>query len=174
MASGTATIPKGATGKTRKARAIPLNIATPVEGLTLLQVFAEQKSYREKVLGRAVEDSDVIFTNFTGLNSTLKRNCAWAGIYDVEKDQNSKGEQVFWHALRHTAATNLCKYVQPAVAQKMLGHANINITMSYYTHIQVEDSYQAMVGMFSAGSSAGKSLNRPRGLVALWAKDSDD
>lgn len=131
----------------------------------MLQVFAEQKSYREKVLGRAVEDSDVIFTNFTGLNSTLKRNCAWAGIYDVEKDQNSKGEQVFWHALRHTAATNLCKYVQPAVAQKMLGHANINITMSYYTHIDTDDIAAAMNGMFGVGIGADENAKGPRGLV---------
>jgi integrase len=45
------------------------------------------------------------------------------------------GEGFTFHSLRHTFATTLAaKGVNPATAQKMLGHSDIRMTLAIYTH----------------------------------------
>jgi integrase len=45
------------------------------------------------------------------------------------------GEGFTFHSLRHTFATTLAaKGVNPATAQKMLGHSDIRMTLAIHTH----------------------------------------
>lgn len=48
------------------------------------------------------------------------------------------------HSLRHTHATQLMKHgVHPKVASERLGHANINLTLSTYSHALPQMQQQA-------------------------------
>ncbi len=60
--------------------------------------------------------------------------------------ENDYGKADF-HSLRHTFCTMLAKSgVQPQVAQRLMRHSSIDLTMNYYTHILIEDKASA-IGM---------------------------
>ncbi len=55
------------------------------------------------------------------------------------------GKWIDFHCLRHTFATNLARAgVAPKVAQDLLRHSDINMTMKVYTHTLREDRLAAM------------------------------
>ena len=52
------------------------------------------------------------------------------------------------HSFRHTFATLLArKGVLPAVAQKLMRHSDIRLTMNVYTHLDVADTAGAVAGI---------------------------
>ena len=70
----------------------------------------------------------------------LKTDLEFAGV-DYE---NEYGKADF-HSLRHTFCTMLAKSgVQPQVAQRLMRHSSIDLTMNYYTHILIEDKAEAI------------------------------
>jgi integrase len=61
------------------------------------------------------------------------------------------GEGFTFHSLRHTFATTLAaKGVNPATAQKMLGHSDIRMTLAIYTHATDEMQDAATAALESA------------------------
>lgn len=61
----------------------------------------------------------------------IRKDCEDAGI----EPENHKGKIKF-HSLRHTCGSFLAaKGVHPKVAQQIMRHANIDLTMSLYTHV---------------------------------------
>ncbi len=55
------------------------------------------------------------------------------------------------HSLRHTFATTLAeKGVHPSTAQKMLGHSDIRMTLTIYTHATDEMQDAATAALESA------------------------
>ena len=71
----------------------------------------------------------------------MKTDLASAGIpYADDSDRDADA-----HALRHTFCTNLARAgVHPAVAQKLMRHSTILMTMRFYTHVLRESEIGAM------------------------------
>ena len=58
------------------------------------------------------------------------------------------GETVDFHSLRHTFGTMLAKRgVHPKVAQDLMRHSTINLTMNLYTHTILDDRAKATEGL---------------------------
>jgi integrase len=61
------------------------------------------------------------------------------------------GEGFTFHSLRHTFATTLAANgVNPATAQKMLGHSDVRMTLAIYTHATDEMQDAATAALESA------------------------
>jgi len=70
----------------------------------------------------------------------IRADCKAAGI----ELENHKGKIKF-HSLRHTCGSFLAaKGVHPKVAQQIMRHANINLTMSLYTHVLRDSEAEAV------------------------------
>ena len=58
---------------------------------------------------------------------------------------DSYGRTIDVHSLRHTFATLLARNgVSPAIAQKLMRHSDIRLTMNIYTHIELTDTADAV------------------------------
>ena len=66
-------------------------------------------------------------------NQELKEKCPWSTEEEMVKIDFSP------HNFRHTYATNLFYAgVSPKVAQYLLGHSSIQVTLDIYTHLEKE------------------------------------
>ena len=84
---------------------------------------------------------DRVFRVPAELVKTLKRDLAHAGI----PFRDESGRTVDVHALRHTTATLLSRAnVPPRVAQQILRHSDIKLTMQVYTDVQKTDEIHAV------------------------------
>lgn len=64
---------------------------------------------------------------------------------DYNAVAKEKIQQLTPHTCRHTFCTNMAKRgMNPKILQYIMGHANIGITMDYYTHINVKDAKEEM------------------------------
>ena len=69
-------------------------------------------------------------------NLTRKKDFLRGGIELVDDE----GRVADLHALRTTFGTNLARCgVPPAIAQTLMRHSSIDLTMKYYTKLTVED-----------------------------------
>ena len=78
-----------------------------------------------------------------GLNflRTFNLDLAAAGI----AKRDSQGRTVDVHSMRHTFATLLARNgVSPSVAQKLMRHSDIRLTMNTYTHLDLADTAGAV------------------------------
>ena len=91
-------------------------------------------------------------THKTGKLFNIKRNflrsfnldLAAAGIAKID----AQGRTVDVHSLRHTFATLLARNgVSPAVAQKLMRHSDIRLTMNTYTQLDLADTSEAVAGL---------------------------
>ena len=72
---------------------------------------------------------------------TFNLDLAAAGI----AKRDSQGRTVDVHSLRHTFATLLARNgVSPSVAQKLMRHSDIRLTMNTYTHLDLADTAGAV------------------------------
>jgi integrase len=94
---------------------------------------------------RAVkEKSSAVFRVPVELVKILKRDLAAAGI----PYRDERGKTVDVHALRHTTATNLGRAkVAPRLAQKILRHSDIKLTLQVYTDEDHFDEGEALEAM---------------------------
>ena len=61
------------------------------------------------------------------------------------------GKRTYPHLMRHSYATwALSKGMNPVTLAKILGHANLTMIMTTYSHLVVADTYDAMMRMMSA------------------------
>jgi integrase len=62
--------------------------------------------------------------------------------------RDAQGRTVDVHSLRHTFATLLARGgVTPTVAQKLMRHSDIRLTMSTCTHLELADTAGAVAGL---------------------------
>jgi integrase len=136
--------------KTRKARVIPMldGLAEDLDGL---------RENHITVLGRPLRPSDRVFLSPEG--------CAWPShtvnvtrilhrlLEDAGIDRlDAQGKRVDVHALRHSFASRLARSGVPIThAQKLLGHATIEMTAQTYVHLDPEDLRDAMRRIEVAG-----------------------
>lgn len=59
--------------------------------------------------------------------------------------ENEAEDVVDFHSLRHTCGTRLAKAgVSPQVAQRIMRHSSMELTLKYYTHLTLEDKASAL------------------------------
>ena len=52
--------------------------------------------------------------------------------------------KIRWHSMRHTAASMLLSLgTNPKLLQQTLGHADVKVTLSVYSHLMKDDSAEA-------------------------------
>ena len=100
---------------------------------------------QHRVLGRAPRKDDRVFLTARGrpwradtghVRRLLEPIWRAAGI----ERENSRGEHVDVHSLRHTAATRMARAGLPmAKLQRFMGHQDPRTTQRYYDHLEVED-----------------------------------
>lgn len=110
---------------------------------TAYEVLMELKNQKEKRKQKVIsfEFADHVFLNRNGKllpNSNydryLARLCEKAGI-----------EKISMHTLRHTFATRCIESgMKPKTLQKILGHANITMTMDLYVHVTEDEKEREM------------------------------
>ncbi len=62
--------------------------------------------------------------------------------------RDAHGRTVDVHCLRHTFATLLARNgVSPGVAQKLMRHSDIRLTMNTYTHLDLADTADAVASL---------------------------
>ena len=60
----------------------------------------------------------------------------------------AQGRTVDVHCLRHTFATLLARNgVSPSIAQKLMRHSDIRLTMNTYTHLDLADTAGAVASL---------------------------
>ena len=75
---------------------------------------------------------------------TFNLDLAAAGI----AKRDAHGRTVDVHCLRHTFATLLARNgVSPSVAQKLMRHSDIRLTMNTYTHLDLADTASAVAAL---------------------------
>jgi len=85
--------------------------------------------------------SEKLFTLTPGLNAIFNKDLQAAGI----SKQDERGRYADIHALRYTYGTNLARMgVHPKMAQILMRHATIELTMSLYTDPQLFDKMEAV------------------------------
>ncbi|HZZ42449.1 MAG TPA: site-specific integrase [Tepidisphaeraceae bacterium] len=73
----------------------------------------------------------------------LRADCVAAGVDTSDVD---------FHALRHTFVTRLAETnVHPKIAQVLARHANVETTLSFYTHFHTDDERKALSSLPSVG-----------------------
>ena len=88
----------------------------------------------------------------------LRADCEAAGI-NHEDDGRGK---IDFHSLRHTTGSLLAaSEVHPKIAQSLMRHSNINLTMSRYTHIFQGQESQAIESLPDFSNRLGS--NRKHG-----------
>ena len=66
----------------------------------------------------------------------LKRDLGAAGI----EYRDGHDRVLDFHALRHTFGTNLARAgVAPKVAQELMRHSDVNLTLGIYSHVEMQD-----------------------------------
>ena len=133
---------RAAYSKRRREDVQPLRADTA----TLLQEFLRDKMPDVKAFGGTC-------TQLTKRTSDLlKADLADAGIPYVDES----GRYADFHSLRHTTGSLLAASgVHPKVAQSLMRHSDINLTMSRYTHTLAGQEAEAVAGLpdFSLPSS---------------------
>lgn len=105
----------------------------------LMKIKNQQTQHQRKVL--SFEFADHIFLNRNGnllpnsnYDRYLEKLCVKAGI-----------EKISMHTLRHTFATRCIESgMKPKTLQKILGHANISMTMDLYVHVTEDEKQKEM------------------------------
>ena len=118
-------------------RAIPV----PKPVLRLLKDHQKVQDREKLIQGHRYKDKGLVFSTITG-NYISPRNFTRT-FAQIRKKAGLEG--VSPHVLRHTFATRLSDLgVHPRVAQQLLGHANMQLTMEVYTHPDMQQRLQAV------------------------------
>jgi integrase len=92
----------------------------------------------------AKEAGELVFEVPAQMNKILKRDLAWAGI----PYRDDLGRVFDFHSLRHTMASHMGKKkVAPRIAQKLLRHSDIKLTMQTYTDERLLDEAEALAAL---------------------------
>ena len=98
-----------------------------------------------------------VFNVPTGLIRILDRDIAAAGIPKVD----DRGRHVDVHALRHSFGTHLSAGgVAPRVAQELMRHSSIDLTMNTYTDAKLLDLHGALLALPALELGTGAEADR--------------
>lgn len=101
--------------------------------------------------------------NFPGKDRVidmLRKDLADAGI----PDQDEQGKVIDFHSFRHTTGTWLAQAgVHPRVAQEIMRHSDINLTMSTYTHVLREQHVEAVKKLPDLSGAYSRAENMATG-----------
>jgi integrase len=132
--------------KSGKQRVLPLSD-------TLVREIRELRGVHERVLGRPVRQSEVVFRSPEGAAyrplsktpmRTLSRILDKAKIAQIDE----QGRVLDVHSLRHTCASRLARRGVPiTTTQRLLGHSSVELTSRYYTHLELNDLRAAVESM---------------------------
>jgi len=87
--------------------------------------------------GQPSADTPLFDIDWRNLLRTFNLDLAAAGI----PKRDAQGRTVDVHCLRHTFATLLARNgVSPSVAQKLMRHSDIRLTMNTYTNLDLADT----------------------------------
>jgi integrase len=115
--------------KTPKSRRV---IALPTVALEALRQHRARQAETKLQLGGRYNDHDLVCTQADG-------SPWWSSGFDRafrKARKQARVEDVRFHDLRHTHATQLLKAgVHPKVVSERLGHASIGITLDTYSHV---------------------------------------
>ena len=122
----------GARSKSASSRTIPVSAE-------LVRLYAD---YLHGEYGEL--DSDYVFVNLFGHNHG--RPLAYPAVYDlVRRLRRRTGIDFDPHWWRHTAATRMLRDgVAVESVSKLLGHASITTTLTFYGHLTVEDARRVL------------------------------
>jgi integrase len=142
--------------KSRKERSIPL----------LPTLVAELRSLQPEhvaVLGRALRPNDLVFRSPEGcpwprhsvnINRMLRRLLAAAEIERLD----ARGLKFDVHACRHSFASRLARAGVPIThAQKLLGHATVEMTAKVYVHLG-EEQMRAAIDRIETGTERLRTI----------------
>ena len=88
----------------------------------------------------------------------LRADLREAGI----PDRDDSGRIVDFHSLRHTTGTLLAAAgVHPKVAQSLMRYSDINLTMSRYTHVLIEQETAAVAALPDLASTQAEAGRAP-------------
>ena len=100
----------------------------------------------------------------------LRKDLAVAGI----PYEDDRGRFLDFHSLRHTFGTNLAKAgVSPKLAQELMRHSDVNLTMGIYSHADLPDMATAVERLPSFPNSSANEFRATgtdpvvAGLVAV-------
>ncbi|MDD6794075.1 MAG: tyrosine-type recombinase/integrase, partial [Clostridiaceae bacterium] len=94
---------------------------------------------------------------FDSTNIRKRFNKIIDNINNNEPNENKKIKHRKFHDLRHTYATRLFELgEEPKTVQKLLGHANLSITMDTYTHVLEEVKRNAVSKLDNLYNSMNK------------------
>lgn len=98
----------------------------------LLQEHKDKQAAQWVMLGKALKDDDLIFSDLEGkplLPDTVSH--AW-----VKLVKRTGLEGIRFHDARHTHASLMLKQgIHPKIVQERLGHATISTTLDLYSHV---------------------------------------
>jgi integrase len=98
----------------------------------LLQEHKDKQAAQWVMLGKALKDDDLIFSDLEGkplLPDTVSH--AW-----VKLGKRTGLEGIRFHDARHTHASLMLKQrIHPKIVQERLGHATISTTLDLYSHV---------------------------------------
>jgi integrase len=115
--------------KTAKGRRI---VSLSPSTALLLREFKDKQVTQRLILGRPLEDDDLVFSDHDG-NPLLPNTISHAWVRLI-KQIGLKGIRL--HDARHSHASFMLKQgVHPKVVQERLGHATISTTLDLYSHV---------------------------------------
>jgi len=89
-------------------------------------------------------DAPLFDIDWRNLLRTFNLDLTAAGI----AKRDAQGRTVDVHSLRHTFATMLARNgVSPSIAQKLMRHSDIRLTMNLYTHLELADTAGAVAAL---------------------------
>ena len=94
--------------------------------------------------GEVPPDAPLFDIDWRNLLRTFNLDLVAAGI----PKRDAQGRTVDVHCLRHTFATLLARNgVSPGIAQKLMRHSDIRLTMNTYTHLELADTACAVAAL---------------------------
>ena len=122
----------------------------------LARALRERRKKRGEWRGRPIRHSDPVFHVPDKIARLVREDAAWAGL--GEKDPT--WHRLDFHALRGSFATLLATSgVHPRIAQELLRHADIRLTMEIYTTVG-DEQLRTAVGMLPSPSGGEVGAKR--------------
>src|SRR5215211_5951327 len=136
--------------KTPKNAASRRTLKLTPRALEALKTHRLRQNQERLTAGTRWEDYNLVFPNTIG--KPMNAGNFYRREFQPLLEQAGLAEEGFtFHSLRHTFATTLAaRNVNPATAQKMLGHSDIRMTLAIYTHATDEMQDAAIAALESA------------------------
>jgi integrase len=136
--------------KTPKNSASRRTLKLTTRALEALKTHRVKQNEDRLKAGSRWKDNDIVFPNTIGKPMNAG-NFYRREFQPLLEQAGLTGQGFTFHSLRHTFATTLAaRNVNPATAQKMLGHSDIRMTLAIYTHATDEMQDAATAAIESA------------------------